>query len=231
MQRGQVEMKQLFKKDALVIPDGNAVIKNSGRTRHHWEYLVHDRGFLPCDIPLLCSWYLVVAGTQGTYHDRILLPYVVDWEIVSWTARAIADARIRYLDLSKDESIIEPKKTLYNHDAAFEGGELLLVVEGPFDALKLDLYGREWGVRTVALSTNSISDQQIYILEEAAHNFKQVLIMMDNAGQLGVVDSMKMRERLSQIRNLGFTPVPFGRKDGGDLLPIEVINYARRITT
>lgn len=231
MQRGQVETAQLFKKQELVIPEGNRPILPKGRTRHHWDYLVHQRGFLPCDIPLLTSWYLVVAATEGRYHDRIMLPYVVDWEIVSWTARAIADARIRYLDLSKEESLVEPKKTLYNHDAAFEGGHTLLVVEGPFDALKLDLYGREWGVRAVALSTNSISDEQIYILEEAAYGFKSVLMMMDNAGQLGVIDSMKMRERLAQIRNMGFTEVPYSRKDGGDLLPYEVINYARRITT
>lgn len=231
LQRSVVETAQLFKKQELAIPEGNRPIKNSGATRRHWEYLVEQRGFLPQDIDLLMQWYLVVASVSGTYHDRILLPYVVDWEIVSWTARAISDARIRYLDLSKDESLVEPKQTLYNHDAAFDGGQVLLVVEGPFDALKLDLYGRDWGVRAVALSTNSISDQQIYLLEEASINFDRVLVMMDNAGQLGVVDSMRMKERLSQIHNLGFTPVPYGRKDGGDLLPAEVINYSRGITT
>lgn len=231
MQRGQKEIEVLFKKDALVIPPGNRRIESKGRTRYHWEYLVYERGFLPDDVPLLFNWYWIVGGTEGRYHDRIMLPYVVDWEIVSWTARAIADARIRYLDLSREESIVEPKKTLYNHDAAFDGGEVLLVVEGPFDALKIDLYAREWGVRAVAISTNSISDQQIYLLEEASQHFNKVLIMMDNAGQLGVVDSMKMRERLAQIRNLGFTSVPYGKKDGGDLLPQEVINYARAITT
>jgi len=231
MQRGQVEIEQLFKRNALKIPEGNRPIVNSGATRRHWEYLVYDRGFLPCDIPLLLDWYLVVGSVSGTYRDRVLLPYVMEWELVAWTARAIADAKIRYLDLSKDECVVEPKQTLYNHDAAFAGGHTLLVVEGPFDALKLDLYGRDWGVRAVALSTNSIQDQQIYLLEEAAPNFSQVLVMMDNAGQLGVVDSMRMRELLSQVPNLGFAPVPYGRKDGGDLLPNEVINYARSITT
>ena len=231
MQRNQAQVQNLFKKNAMNIPPGNDMIKPTGATRRHWEYLVEDRGFLPCDIPLLWDWYWVVGSTSGQYHDRILLPYVVEFEIVSWTARAIADARIRYLDLSRDESIVEPKKTLYNHDAATEGGNILIVVEGPFDALKIDMYARDWGVRAVALSTNSISDQQIYLLEEASYGFNRVLIMMDNAGQLGIVDSMKMREKLSQIHNLGFTPVPFGRKDGGDLLPREVVAYARGLTT
>lgn len=232
MQRmDRIPAEQSPQSKVLRIPEGNRPIVNKGATRRHWEYLVHDRGFLPSDIPKLLAWYLVVGSISGRYQDRILLPYVVDHEIVSWTARAISDSLIRYKDLSKDECLIEPKQTLYNYDGAFEGGHTLLVVEGPFDALKLDLYGRDWGVRAVALSTNNISNQQVYLLEEAAYGFKRVMIMMDNAGQLGVIDSMRMRERLAQIPNLGFTVVPYGKKDGGELLPHEVINYARSITT
>lgn len=229
MRRNSLPGVEVIRGDLQLPAADISQLKPTGRTRNHWNYLVWTRGFEPEDIRLLTDLYSVVAATSGKYHDRVLLPYIVNEEIVSWTARAVAEARIRYLDLSKDESLVQPKQTLYNHDAARDGGKVLLVTEGPFDALKLDLYGREFGVRTVALSTNSISDQQIYLLEEAAGRFKKVLIMMDNSGPLGVVDSMRMREKLSQIHNLGFARVPFGRKDGGDLLPIEVIRYCRSL--
>lgn len=232
MSSGSIQRMEEVRRDFLALPEKEiSPLHGYGRTRRHWDYLVYDRGFLPEDIELLTRWYGVCAATSGRYEDRILLPYIVNGELVAWTGRAIADARIRYLDLPKDECLIEPKKTLFNHDALIGGGNALIVVEGPFDTLKLDLYGRDWGVRSVAISTNSISDDQIYLLEEAAYKFDQVLMMMDNASRLGVVDSMRLKDRVSTIPKLHITPVPSGRKDGGELTPTQVINYARRITT
>lgn len=230
MKRDGVERIEEVRRDFLHLPESDlAPLRYMGSTRKHYDYLVYERGFLREDIPLLTRWYGVCAAVSGTYHDRILLPYIFQGELVAWTARAVADAKIRYLDLYKSECLIEPKNTLYNHDCMIDGGDILLVVEGPIDTLKLDLYGRDWGVRTVGLSTNSISDDQIYLLEEGSYNFKHTLVMMDNAGSLGIVDSMKMKERLSQIRNLGFVSVPFGKKDGGDVSPSLVISFCRRL--
>lgn len=230
MERDGLSRVEEVRRDFLQLPQAEvASIQRSGRTRRHWDYLTIERGFLEDDIPLLEEAYGLRAGVSGKWQDRIILPYLVNAEIVTWTARAIADSQIRYRDLSLEESITPPKLTLYNHDASLAGGEVLLVVEGPFDSLKLDCYGAEWGVRAVGLSTNSIQEEQIYLIEEASERFRRTLIMMDNAGALGVVDSLRMKEKFSQVRNAGFMAVPFGRKDGGDLSPREVVTMARSL--
>lgn len=230
MSRNDLDRVEEVRREFLHLPkDETRVIDARGSTRRHWEYMVNVRGFLPQDVPAFLD-YAIVAGIGGAWQGRVILPYLVHNEIVAWTARAIsADARLRYRDLEIESCLIPPKETLYNHDALVAGGSSLLVVEGPLDSLKLDMYGKDWGVRAVGLSTNSMTDAQIYLLEESAHRFKRVLVMMDNASTLGVIDSFKLKSRLQAIPNLGFVPVPFGKKDGAELTPRQVVHFARTI--
>lgn len=218
------------RREFISFPERSSMLVPKGRTRRHWEYLVRTRGFAESDLDRLISQYSLMAGVGGEVHDRVVIPYVMHGKMVAWTARAITPtATLRYRDIRLDDALVPPKHTLYNHDASLVGGRVLLVVEGPIDSLKLDYYGMDWGVRAVAASTNSLTDQQIFLLEEAAPRFTRVLMMMDNASSLGVVDSYRIKEQLSQIPNLGMTPVPFGAKDGGDLTPRQVVEFSRRI--
>lgn len=205
-----------------------------GRTARHWDYLL-GRGFADGDIEALGRLYGVCAG-GGDYEGRVVLPYYQDGDLVTWTARAIGQSSARYLDLSRDESILAPKQTLYNHDAIVEGpgaaAGLLLVVEGPFDALKLDFYGRPYGVRAVALSTNSVTEAQVYLLQSSEGRFARRAVMMDqNASGLGVVDSMRMKQQLSLIDGVEVLPVPYGAKDGAELTPAEIARWCQLQTT
>lgn len=210
-------------------------IRDAVRTRKFWNYLYAEeprgRGFnkYEDDVDYLCKEYKLMAGTRGGWADRVILPYFQDGELVTWTGRAIAPATIRYRDLRLDESLCAPKETLFNHDAMLEGGRVLVVQEGPFDALKVDFYGKQWGVRSVALSTNSIKDAQAYLLQAAAGKFERTIVMLDNATVLGRVDSMRMKQSLAFLQNISIEPVPYGRKDGGQLSPQEVINWARAL--
>ncbi len=207
------------------------VITDRIRTRKYWNYLFATRGFnrWDDDVSELCRLYGLMASTHRRWMGRIIMPYYQDRKLVTWTGRAIAPATIRYMDLSIDDSIIPPKDTLYNHDAMLEGGKALIIVEGPFDVLKLDFYGRRYGVRAVGLSTNSIKDRQAYLLQTAQDAFDRCIVMLDNATRLGVVDSMRMKQDLFFLRNLSTSPVPNGKKDAGDLTPDEVIDFAKNL--
>jgi hypothetical protein len=99
-------------------------------------------------------------------------------------------------------------------------------VEGPFDALKLDFYGRSHGLRAVALSTNSVSEQQANLLAAADDQFARKLVMMDNASSMGIADSMRLRQELAFLTNVKITKVPYGKKDAGDLTPSEVETWS-----
>jgi hypothetical protein len=214
-------------KELELSPDFIDISDKKLRTAKFHQYLSETRGFHPAHISELCKHYGLKAAVSGKYKDRIIVPYFVERKLVSWTGRAISGSSLRYMDLSKEESITPPKLTLYNFNATRRPNKILLVCEGPFDALKLDFYGQKFGVRTVAISTNSITDEQTYLLEECCGNFDRVLMVMDNGNSVGIVNSMKLKEKLSQIHNIGFTMVPEQFKDGGEMPPKEVETFIR----
>lgn len=211
----------------LQFPKAFRAITAVGATARAWTYMTEVRGFDEAGLESLVDNYGVRFDATGDFRDRVILPFYMDEVLVTWTGRAITATSLRYKDLDLDTSIVPAKETLFNHDAAYAGGRRLVLVEGPMDALKLDVYGRKFGVRAVALATNSIQEEQIFILDEVADRFGRIEVMMDNASTLGVVDSMRMKGRLSQIKNLTFVPVPGGRKDAGDLTPGEVVAFCK----
>lgn len=214
--------KEETKRQFLWLDEDFVVIGPSGRTRRHWDYLT-GRGFNRAgDIEQLGRLYGVCAGVTGDYAQRVVLPYYQDGDLVTWTGRAVGDSTMRYRDLDRKDSVLPPKLTLYNHDAILAGGRVLVVQEGPFDALKVDYYGRSNSVRSVGLSTNSVTEDQAFLLQGAVGQFKRVVIMMDNASQLSIADSMRMKDSLSFLPDLGIERVPFGSKDGADLTPFEI---------
>lgn len=185
-------------------------------TRSAWNYL-WNRGFEEHDIGRLIETYDLRTARDGHYASRVIMPYFLDGKMVAWTARAIGPSEIRYKDLPRDLCLVPPKETLYNHDCIPDGGKVLVIVEGPFDTLKIDFYGKPFGVRAVGLSTNSVSDAQSHMLAAADDQFERKLIMMDNATSLGLADSMRLKQQLGFLHNARAVKVPFDQKDSGEL--------------
>lgn len=196
---------------------------------HCLDYLERKRGFYWNDTAIVAREYDLRMSTRGDWVGRLILPYTVDGELVAWTGRAIGNAQVRYKDLSLDQSVIPIKHTLYNHDALIDGGRALVVVEGPIDALKGDFYGKAHGVRFVALSTNSISDQQCYIIAEAAHRFKKLGFMMDRASMLSGIESMQIRDQLAFAAHgeLHSLQPPGQHKDAAECTPQQLVDFAK----
>lgn len=223
----QVERRYL-QMDPSFVP-----ITSNLRTAKAWNYL-YGRGFnraiyrVP-DVDALVEIYSLKTARSGDWQDRIILPYYQDRQLVTWSARAVASSSIRYKDLSIKESLVAPKETLFNHDCLHTGGAALVVVEGPFDALKLDFYGAAFGVRALALSTNSITDSQAFLLQAAGDKFASVYVMMDNATGLGIADSLRMKQALFFLPNVITAVVPYGKKDAGDLAAEEVVEWSNKI--
>lgn len=219
--------KEELQRRVLRLDEDFQLITQHGRTRAHFNYLVDERGFNANDIEALGRRYGICAGVRDAWNSRVILPYYQDRELVTWTGRAMGDSFMRYRDLSRDESVLPPKETLYNHDCILEGGRVLVVAEGPFDALKLDFYGRPWGVRAVGLSTNSITEEQAFLLQAAVSKFERTVLMMDqNESGLGIVDSLRMKQQLAFLPDLKTMHVPFGKKDGAELSPQQIKIWA-----
>lgn len=211
-------------------------IQPSGRTRHAFAYLREERGFngrsaAGEDVEVLCDLYGLRMGVED-FHSRIVLPYVMDGELVTWTGRAMGRSALRYRDLSIDESILPPKETLFNHDAMHDKhARILLVLEGPFDALKADFYGEPFGVRAVAMSTNTLTEAQAYLLQSAVH-FERVLFGLDNKSGFGAVDSMRIKQAVAFLGDaFGTVNIPYGAGDAGELTPEEATEWAQVLVT
>lgn len=212
--------------EPLVMPREFRKITNSIATARYRDYLIDRRGFPERDVDELCYEYDLRCSPSGFWSHRLILPYYMDGALVTWTGRAIGTSELRYRDLSVAESLLPPKHTLYNHDALLEGGRWLIVVEGPIDALKLDFYGKPHGVRAVGLSTNSMTDDQLYLLDEAGEQFDHIGAMMDNAGATSIVDSMRMRQNLAVVSSsVKMLPVPGRAKDAGDATPTQILDF------
>lgn len=218
-------------------------ITDKVRTRRHWNYLF-DRGFKRVnrdgvdDVDRLVRDYKLMAGMRGNWTDRIIIPFYLDGQLVTWTGRAIGPSERRYRDLElqpspwrKDApwSILGPKETLYNVDCISKGGKALVLQEGPFDVLKVDFYGRRFGVRSVGLATNSMSEAQTHLLRMAEGKFHKLIVMMDTKSDLGVVDSLRMRQNLAFIPDVRIEPVPYGAGDGGALTAAQVEAWAQQL--
>ena len=192
-----------------------------------WHDYLYNRYF--DEVEELSLQYDLLADRKSA---RVIIPYYLEDRLIAWTGRAIGPAAIRYLDLPRDECVVYMKETLYLFDEANEGGKLLVVVEGQIDALKIDFYGAPFGVHAVALATNSINPEQIYMLEELAEKYPQVIVMLDNKSSFGYVDSMRLKQELVTLRtHLIIAETPFGRNDPGELRPNEVREWAKSITS
>lgn len=199
------------------------------RATRHLDYL-KDRGFAsPAD--LVWHYDLRFCTSDPDWRYRVIIPYFIDGQVVTWSGRAIAQAEVRYRDLDVEESLVPPKETLFNYDCIAKGGKAIIIVEGPLDALKIDYYGRDAGVRSVALSTNSITEEQAHMLGEIGGQFENKFVMMDMAKPSGLIDSMRMRQELAFIPGLQVARVPFGLKDAGEMSPGQAERWTDQIAT
>lgn len=204
----------------LTFPRHFRRIVNKWPLEAYWYYLM-DRGF--DDVRSLCDEYSLLADLTGDMSSRIILPVIQHGLLVGWSGRAIGRAELRYKDLAEEDCAVPIKQTLYNGDEATTG-RYLIVVEGQFDVLKADFYGKAFDFRTVGLYTNSMTDEQLYALMDASDHVEKVFFAMDMEKQMHQVHSSMMLWQ-SGIRNAAPLRIPGGYKDFGDVPPHKLVDY------
>ena len=213
--------------------DAVPITSESVRTRRHFAYLASgDRCFDIRHIPMVVSQFNLCASLEDRWKDRILIPYYEDHKLVAWTARAIGHASIRYKDLSLEECLVPIKHTLFNAQVMYRKARGLLLVEGPFDAIKADYHGKRYQIRSVALSTATLSDQQLYRLSEHAKNFDWIGICLDQSSKLQALASTKMVGKLSHLKTPIRTiklPETWASKDFGGATDHEAMTFLREL--
>jgi hypothetical protein len=185
------------------------------------SYLL-DRGFAATDIPTLCHHYGLKGCLTGTFRHRVIIPFFFRGDLVGWTARAIAAAENRYLSFPNSEAV---KRILYNFDEASLGGDALVVVEGPIDALKIDFYAKQQRVRAIGLLGLSFTEAQISLLVEVAKRFTHTYILLDPGAE---VQAMRLKAQLALI-SPKILDVGKGIEDPGAMTQEQVQLLAKKI--
>jgi len=94
------------------------------------------------------------------FNNRIIIPFLYKGEIVGWTARAVNDAKPKYLSEQQPGYV-------FNLDNQQDDREFVIVSEGPFDALSID---------GCALLGAEIKDSQNWLLKQLG---KEIVLVPD----------------------------------------------------
>jgi len=151
-------------------------------SQRYMRYML-GRGFRRKDIVTLSVSYNLKCTFTGAWSDRIIFPvYALDGKLIGWYGRALGKSLSRYKAHPAGDLI---KQHLYNAYQARAGGKVLVIVEGPIDALKIDLYGSRFGVRAVSGQGVSLRPRQYNQIYKLSKRFDKVVILYD-VGTLAV---------------------------------------------
>lgn len=191
------------------------------------KYLL-GRGYTAADLPPLIERYHLRYALTGPFHHRLILPVYGREGLVNWTGRLVGPGNPRYKTLSTDSEKAKASNLpvgrrsieacLWQEDQLREGGEALILCEGPFDAMRVDyfVFRRYW--RATCLFGSNLSIAQLTLLTTLVPRFRLRGLMLDPDAWA------KRLPMLDRLLPLGFTPlfVPEGCKDPAEMTKQQV---------
>jgi DNA primase len=202
----------------VTLPSELRPIRATGLTAKFWHYL-EGRGF-KSDVARLVDDYQLQCALTGRYKDRIIVPFYDGNKLIGWTGRAIINPQEAPRYLSSGASV---KETIFNINRIKNGGDILVVVEGPFDALKLDFYGQPLGMTATCVFGVSMTMSQIAMINNFARKFSHTYILFDPDA---VEASFNAGDWITGP-NITVTQVPEGVEDPGSMSKKQVQEFVR----
>lgn len=156
------------------------------------------------------------------WSNRLIIPFYMNNKLITWIGRDISsNPKLRYKNLSVAESARAAKYSLWNYDRLRYGGRSLYIVEGIFDAMKIDYYTQD-DTKAVPILTTSITDEQLMLLFSIENKYSEVIITLDSNAEK---QALKLADQLSFFKNVKVKFIPEGIKDPGDMTEEEVNNF------
>lgn len=187
---------------------------NTGYDCLRFVRYLEKRGFHKRHVQKVARLYRLRWTLTGRFRWRLIIPIEDERGMLGWTARAVHNASLRYLAHPPGDGV---KRTVFNFNHAAAGGLVLVVVEGPMDALKLDFYGRRRGVRAVALMGTWPTAEQEDRVRLLMERFSSLVVCLDDTAR---VQTMRLVQRFAYLDAVA-AKLPDGRKDPGELRPEE----------
>lgn len=214
-----------------LLPEFKPLLNGSVFARPFVEYL-RQRGFREAQLSWVAKAYELCYATKGLYAYRIIIPiYDRYGALLSWTARSIsADAQPRYrtLRVSADDdgpvAKLAANATILGLPLLWrvDNPRVLVLCEGPFDALKITAFGQALGVYATALFGLNVYPTQVELVQQLSERFEKVYLLLDEGTEF---QRLRLLDTLSSVGAIPLS-VPYGRKDPGELTGAEVVNLS-----
>ena len=187
------------------------------------DYLIFDRHYKKSQLTWLINTYDLRYTTSGKFAYRIIIPFYDRWrELLTWTGRTILKYEDqRYKALERDKQVCSPKETLLGLPLLWSchNPHVLLVCEGPFDALWITTLGHHLGVYATCLSGLTLSDKQTELLVGLKSRFSHISVLLDSAA------SFQAFRMSSSGIDLGVNQLPDHVKDPAELPAGKVLDF------
>ena len=190
-----------------------------------YPYL-EGRGYNEAAVGWLAGRYGLMFAPRGAFAYRIIVPVIVAGRLVNWTGRTVARSDpLRYKSLSSDASRaaaqglpaarLNIKDTLLDIDSLSRGGSVLVLTEGPFDAMRVSYLGRRAGVSATCLFGKLATPAQVGMVAGLSRRYDRVIALLDRDASFDAF--------LGLPEYLGVTSVslPRGVKDPAELTPAQ----------
>lgn len=201
---------------------------------------LQGRGYKDPQIRWLAENYRLHYATKGLYRYRIIIPiYDRYGSLLSWTARTIApDVQPRYRTLRMEATEEDPdgpvaraaaNSTILGLPVLWGAGnaKVLVLVEGPFDALKVTAFGQALGVYATALFGKNIYPSQVDEVATLLRRFERVYLLVDEDAEL---DRLRLFGQMSGV-HCQVLRMPPGSDDPGALSGKSVVKMAMELIT
>jgi hypothetical protein len=172
--------------------------KRGGYTRAQIYRMTQDFGIHYC--------------VDGLFRYRLIFPIYFEKKLVAWTARSISPSeRLRY----RAEG--QPPHWLLWFDDLMQGGERIVLTEGPFDALKLRMLGQP----ATCFFTARPSTEQKALLHSLLPRYRQRVLLLDNNT---LATALRVAGELQPF-NVRIAVLPTGIKDPALLKNFDCLDH------
>lgn len=210
------------------------LLNGSPFARPFIEYL-EQRGYRKAQIEWLAKNYNLLYAITGRFAYRIIIPiYDRYGELLSWTARTILkDEQPRYktlrmtpdeYDLSAPVARLAVNSTILGLPVLWgaDNPKALVLVEGPFDGLKITAFGYTMGVYAASLFGLNVYPTQVTEVLELMSRFEACYMLIDEDAEL---HRLRLLQPLASI-GCRVLRMPPGSDDPGAMTGAHVVDLA-----
>ena len=193
--------------EAVEVPSTLRRLTRKVADKQFFDYLAR-RGF--SKPRTVAKKYGLMRDTSTEWYGRVIMPVQKDRKIIGWTARAMAKAHLRYKAHPPGPAV---SSALYGTEWC-PGGETLFLVEGPFDAIKLDWILRGTESNAVASMSTALSAGRRRHLVQTLSRYENLCVLFDQGADGHAMDVL---DNVRHATKAAMFCLPSDIDDPGDL--------------